>query len=228
MKICCPNCSEVLESPVVPQEGQHLLCPFCNTKFLYSIRMSMLRYANKVDKETESIKIPNVEEIKIMSDSSTQTKKISRTLASCPDCGYLVSKRANSCPKCGAPIVGTGATAYERYNEELLRERNNKSEKDRFTYLLLAIFFGLFSVHNFYRGCIKVGVIRLILFFVCFSFFIIAYSGVFDFENWGAVSALIVIGVLVSIPISLSLVGFWIIDIFSRTDGEGKRMYFDR
>ena len=83
MKICCPNCSEVLESPVVPQEGQHLLCPFCNTKFLYSMQMNKEDAAAEYDQSFRSsddspIRISLPQECNCNEDSIPYSKYLQR------------------------------------------------------------------------------------------------------------------------------------------------------
>lgn len=35
MEICCPKCGESCEIDFEPEVGQHIVCPFCNTKFSY-------------------------------------------------------------------------------------------------------------------------------------------------------------------------------------------------
>jgi hypothetical protein len=47
MKITCPNCREVCETEQEIQVGQHVICPFCNVKFVYGVGPVVL---NKVKK----------------------------------------------------------------------------------------------------------------------------------------------------------------------------------
>lgn len=109
MKINCPKCSKSMELPFVPAEGQHIRCPFCNEKFSFSIKMSLSRFVNKAsDDETASSPASEVDENQIEGGDPSKTRKMPRNLASCPDCGHLVSKRATTCPNCGAP-VGDGS-----------------------------------------------------------------------------------------------------------------------
>ena len=37
MEIQCPNCGAVCEIDFEPAVGQHIICPFCNTKFSYGV-----------------------------------------------------------------------------------------------------------------------------------------------------------------------------------------------
>jgi TM2 domain-containing membrane protein YozV len=43
----------------------------------------------------------------------------------------------------------------------------NTAAKSRTTYILLALFFGVIGIHNFYSGHKKHGIIKIVLFFLC-------------------------------------------------------------
>jgi TM2 domain-containing membrane protein YozV len=250
MKIYCPNCSEVSELPFVPQEGQHIQCPFCNQKFSYSIKMSLSRYANKVeDGKSKDYEKPEIGEIKKTADGATQTRKIPRTLGECSDCGHSVSKRAKICPNCGAPIAGSGRTVSECYYEELLLERRNRSEKNRLVYLLLALILGTFSVHNFYRGCFlkawqRIGL--LVGVWLCWFMGIVCFSSAMVRGVGGAASALSyesgvakassafsfgsflgVVFLLGALVAGVSYLVLWVLDLCDDKDGDGKKMYIN-
>ncbi len=50
MQIKCPICGEICESDVMPDIGQHVLCPFCSKKFSYSGTKNVSkRIATKTD-----------------------------------------------------------------------------------------------------------------------------------------------------------------------------------
>lgn len=70
----------------------------------------------------------------------------------CVDCGKEISCRAPTCPGCGAPN-----------DMHAVSER-----KVRLIYILLALFLGMFGVHNFYAGYVGRGVLQLI--FSCTGF----------------------------------------------------------
>lgn len=70
----------------------------------------------------------------------------------CPSCGNQVVATAVMCPKCGSPI-GSGMARHQE-------ERSNKS---RTSYILLAIFFGWLGLHNFYAKISATGVIQLLV-----------------------------------------------------------------
>jgi TM2 domain-containing membrane protein YozV len=62
----------------------------------------------------------------------------------CFACGNAVVATASICPKCGSPIAGQGQTS-------------------RLVYILLAIFLGLFGIHNFYAGRYGSGIAQLLI-----------------------------------------------------------------
>ena len=71
-------------------------------------------------------------------------------------------------------------------------------------------------MHNFYRGCFKKGVTRIIEFIGAFIF------GVIGEETYTTIC------VGISRALFISLIIFLIMDICSVKDVEGKRMYIDR
>ena len=145
MKIYCPYCSGVSELTTVPREGQNLECPYCNQKFLYSVRMSMLRSVNR-ERVGESSATDNIKG----GSSSIENRNLSN-LIECADCGHSVSKRAKICPNCGAPLIREAEISPSR----------------RIAALLFAILFGLIGWHNYYLGYKRKGNIQLDLFFFC-------------------------------------------------------------
>lgn len=77
-------------------------------------------------------------------------------LIPCTECRKEISDQAFSCPHCGAP---TGRTKPTQGREE---PRLVKSAKSRGVYIILALFFGFFGIHNFYAGRFGVGAIQLL------------------------------------------------------------------
>jgi TM2 domain-containing membrane protein YozV len=68
-------------------------------------------------------------------------------------CKNEIPENVVYCPFCGTRVVGTGVS-----------ESNHKHvyKKSGITYLLLAIFFGMFGIHRFYVKDIKTGLLYLI------------------------------------------------------------------
>jgi DNA-directed RNA polymerase subunit RPC12/RpoP len=219
MKIYCPHCSEVSEVTFVPLQGQNIVCPYCDQKFAYSVSMSLSRSVNKPDGLSRSFSLNR----KSLANSSshvdpTIVNKSTNNLIDCPDCGNKVSVRANSCPNCGAPIGNSAKmeSPQEKYYAWNNQEWLNKSEKNRLSYLLFAFSLGWIGVHNFYRGCIKKGVMRIVEFI----------GGIIFDGIWEATDMVIWFGI--SRALLISFIIFLIIDICSLKDADGKRMYIDR
>lgn len=62
----------------------------------------------------------------------------------CKNCGKEIDDKAVVCVNCGCQI-------------------KNMDAKNRFAYILLAVFLGAFGVHNFYAGYTKSGVFQLLI-----------------------------------------------------------------
>lgn len=83
-------------------------------------------------------------------------------MATCEYCDNSLPSNGNQCPFCGAPIV----VPVDRNPAEHSREKTddgiqplklgkakieeNKTGKRRIVYILLALFFGVWGIHNFY------------------------------------------------------------------------------
>lgn len=145
MKIYCPNCSGVSELTTVPREGQNLECPYCNQKFSYSVRMSMLRSAKR-ERVAERTATDNIKS----GSSSIENRNLSNLIV-CVDCRHSVSKRAKICPNCGAPLVREAEISPSR----------------RIAALLIAILLGCLGWHNYYLGYKRRGKIQFTFFFGC-------------------------------------------------------------
>lgn len=68
----------------------------------------------------------------------------------CPHCGNGLIATAVVCPKCGSDVSLAP----------------KESSKSLITFQLLAFFFGVFGIHNFYAGRVAFGIAQLILTFV--------------------------------------------------------------
>lgn len=64
---------------------------------------------------------------------------------------------------------------YEKQREKILAQNleENTPHKNRLIYILLALFLGVFGVHNFYAGYVGKGVIQLLL--TVFSLFLLSF-----------------------------------------------------
>lgn len=74
-----------------------------------------------------------------------------RPLRNCPDCRQAVSWRADTCPGCGSPLSA------------LANAQATGAQKSRLVFILLAVFLGLFGVHNFYADYAGRGALQLLL-----------------------------------------------------------------
>ena len=94
-------------------------------------------------------------------------------LINCSECGKQISDNAVSCPNCGNPIGKEPAREVKSFAQrqaEYLRKmemsrprQDEKSEKSRVAFILLALLLGWLGVHNFYIGRIGPGVWQLLL-----------------------------------------------------------------
>jgi len=108
-------------------------------------------------------------------------------LVACPECQSQVSDQAESCPRCGYPLKrqrdaakaspppaepkvfladnpnynSTGSSGV-RYNTHMAQQ-GVKVAKSRGVYIILALFFGLLGVHNFYAGFLGRGLTQLLI-----------------------------------------------------------------
>ena len=98
MQIKCPICGEICESDVMPDIGQHVLCPFCNGKFQYSGEHLAPQPQTKVL-------------MRVHNAPPRQVTTIRRAHKFCRECGSEVSLNAAICPNCGVPVAGTKLAA---------------------------------------------------------------------------------------------------------------------
>ena len=56
----------------------------------------------------------------------------------------------------------------------------NAAPKSRTTYILLALFFGVIGIHNFYSGHKKDGIIKIVLFFLCIGLLVNSIWAIVD------------------------------------------------
>lgn len=80
------------------------------------------------------------------SEKSKESLSLPKGMRFCTNCGTAVSANAIQCPKCGEP----------------LHKASCAGPKQRFVFILLALFLGLFGIHDFYAGYMGRGVAQLL------------------------------------------------------------------
>lgn len=146
----------------------------------------------------------------------------------CVQCMTEKGKSANFCPSCGQPTpygmvicqhCGVDCTKY-----------GIKGEKSKLVAGLLAIFLGVYGVHNFYLGKIKRAVTQLCL---CVGGFILYFIGLMVFTVLSSTSSVsvglvfLILGILgvlcpVAVAIWALVEGVMILMGKINTDGAGK------
>lgn len=90
MQIKCPVCGGCCECDITPIVGQRLLCPFCESKFLYGL-------------ETEQ---PSTTRFQVKAPKRLVINKKRRFIRGakkyCTNCGGEISLNTITCPRCGA------------------------------------------------------------------------------------------------------------------------------
>lgn len=69
----------------------------------------------------------------------------------CTQCGAEVARENSFCEECGTEVSPTQSGTEGKH-----------SDKDRTVAIALAIFFGLFGIHRFYVGQVKMGLLYLV------------------------------------------------------------------
>ena len=82
MQIKCPSCGRYCECEVAPVVGQHLLCPFCESKF------SLGKKVGKLSKSRANMSAPK--------------RLVHGKKRFCSNCGAEIAAKAVICPICGA------------------------------------------------------------------------------------------------------------------------------
>lgn len=86
----------------------------------------------------------------------------------CTGCGAEINENAQACPKCGCPT-----------------QKKAISTKSRTVYIILALFFGDWGLHNFYAGRTDVAVKQLLLCLFCGISWIWAIHDIFTVKKDG-------------------------------------------
>jgi len=120
VKYRCPKCEDKLVSPL-DEIGLKDTCPNCNTKYVVPGQAEKAELAKRQEAARDAAARKKAEKIaaaekaaKESSENATQEtnaesitrrdSKPSTNLIACPDCGRMVSPRAQTCLECGAPI----------------------------------------------------------------------------------------------------------------------------
>ena len=78
MEVTCPNCGQVGESDIEPAVGQHVLCPFCNEKFVYDRPTLAVSPTQKERRQ----QVPTRKKITIRREQSLQPRRVYVTMPS--------------------------------------------------------------------------------------------------------------------------------------------------
>ena len=85
----------------------------------------------------------------------------------CPYCGNDVPPGVSSCPSCGASVPenarNPSVPAVATRVQYAQRSAGQGSAKSQTAYILLAVFFGYFGVHNFYAGYTGKAFVQLLI-----------------------------------------------------------------
>ncbi len=85
----------------------------------------------------------------------------------CKECGEKIAKKAVVCPKCGCQVENTASAApqivIENQNQNVQSQNAVPvgKEKNKWTALLLLLFFGAVGGHKFYEGKVGMGVLYI-------------------------------------------------------------------
>lgn len=100
--------------------------------------------------------------------------EVKMAIIKCPDCSVNVSDKAASCPSCGYPISKLFNHSPRSSNNQYRSPREVERQaitppKSRGTHIILGLLFGGLGFHNFYsghnlRGGIKIGLFLLAIF----------------------------------------------------------------
>ena len=183
MKIVCPHCQQHYEIDD-SYAGNWTICESCGKNFAIP------------DAATISSSIPEAELIQEAASESNQDAnsehcpfcggELAPGVKKCRHCGeWLVSEGyLKSCPFCGGELA-PGVKKCRHCGEWLISEAKTQLSSDdppksRLTYILLALFVGLFGIHDFYAGYTNRGVIAFLLTLTWFGAIISAFMALYD------------------------------------------------
>ena len=153
MKVICPHCQQHYEIDD-SYAGNWTICESCGKNFAIP------------DAETISSAIPESELIQEADSGSNQDANSEH----CPFCGGELAPNVKKCRHCGEWLISEAKT----------RLSSDDPPKSRLTYILLALFVGLFGIHDFYAGYTNRGVIAFLLTLTWFGAIISAFMALYD------------------------------------------------
>jgi DNA-directed RNA polymerase subunit RPC12/RpoP len=129
VKYRCPNCEDKLVSPL-DEVGLKDTCPNCNTKYVVPGQAEKVELATRQEAARDAAARKKAEELaatekRVKESGENATRKTnaesithhdskpSANLIACPDCGRMVSPRAQLWLECGAPISQQSPTRTE-------------------------------------------------------------------------------------------------------------------
>ena len=151
--VSCPNCGMEYEV-TAEQIGMKAKCSSCSDEFVLgqAVKADKMKLKPKTSVESTSDSLgtcPNCfEEVKAGARVCKHCKtslNIAGTLSECPFCLEEIKPGAMLCRHCGSHLNHPPSSQVKIANHEVRQE----SDVSRFQYVLLALFFGFFGVHNF-------------------------------------------------------------------------------
>lgn len=82
-------------------------------------------------------------------------------LIDCPECKAQISDQAENCIHCGLPLKNLNSPSS--IEPQTQKQQVIKTAKSRGVYIILALFFGFFGIHNFYAGYNRTAVCQLLI-----------------------------------------------------------------
>ncbi len=117
MNISCPNCGNECQIDVEPVVGQHMLCPFCQTKFAYSVAENQ-----GYGEEIANVKDAGTPALVRSLQAGRVDEPVDVRARFCTHCGAKIPATAKFCSKCGN-ATGTAPAA-----EPKVEDRRDKPE----------------------------------------------------------------------------------------------------
>jgi ribosomal protein L37AE/L43A len=108
MQVTCPKCARQLNAPD-GSGGKIATCKHCQTRFAIP---PVPPTENAPTGFPPRPPLHTFQALAEFDEAVDETPALRMTLAACPDCGELCSKRALACPHCGAPISPTSAISF--------------------------------------------------------------------------------------------------------------------
>ena len=165
--LVCPKCGKQIENKIAQNKTQ--LTPQTNSQKKYCEFCKSIVDANcsvcpKCGKQIAS---------KITYNKSRPIYRASSTKKYCRFCGNIIDSDCVVCPKCGKQIeILKNENSKMSQNIIINNSNSNKNiihnsgsnypHKKKITTFFLCLFFGVFGIHHFYVGKIKMGILYLL------------------------------------------------------------------